>query len=78
MKHLKTIPHRDHTTWVFYQGTQAELKEVHDWCVEQFGDRVSTGCQDVAFLVNFGTMDQYRQPFIFVDVRDVVKCKLSW
>jgi hypothetical protein len=78
--HIATVESLfDSKTWVFYEGTQAELAIMRAWVEHQFpSDQIEIGTQDITSLVDFGIRDLYRQGFAFVRRNDAMRFKLSW
>ena len=79
-RHIMTDHTWDFTgrAWVFYEGTQAELQTMREWCENLFSGRVEFGTQDVVRLIDFRAQDLYRMAFVFREKDEAMRFKLSW
>lgn len=80
MHHVSTVDSAwDDKTWVFYEGTQVDHARMRAWVEAQFAsDQIEIGTQDIVNMVDFGSCDQYRQGFAFINRNDAMRFKLSW
>lgn len=79
MAHKKTLHGWDaERIWIFYEGTEADLQDMADFCQVQFPGRYEIGTKDMIRKVDFRKQDSYQQAFVFTEKADAAFFKLSF